>query len=277
MTSAPAAALPALSSEYALGSDRVADFRRDGFVRLPGLCSAGEVAAYRAVIADATARLNAEQRAMTERDAFGKAFLQTQQLRLRDDAVSRFVTARRFAKVAADLMGVDGVRIYHDQSLFKEPGGVNPTPWHQDLYYWPFDDVNACGLWVALVDVTDDMGGMRFATGSHTHGFLGNHAISDESQETYQRWIAAHGAEVVRTAPMKAGDASFHYGWTVHAAGPNRSDRMREAMTVAYFADGLRVGAMSNPAKDYDRQVFLGGRAVGALADSELNTLVYHR
>ena len=34
----------------------------------------------------------------------------------------RFTLARRFAKIAADLMGVEGVRIYHDQALFKEPG-----------------------------------------------------------------------------------------------------------------------------------------------------------
>lgn len=41
----------------------------------------------------------------------------------KSEIIQRFVMARRFAKVAAELMGVDGVRIYHDQALFKEPSG----------------------------------------------------------------------------------------------------------------------------------------------------------
>ena len=53
-----------------------------------------------------------------------------------DDAVKQFTLAKRFAKIAADLLGVDKVRLYHDQALYKEPGG-GFTPWHQDQYYWP--------------------------------------------------------------------------------------------------------------------------------------------
>ena len=49
----------------------------------------------------------------------------------RDADVRKFVFGTRLARVAAELMGVSGVRLYHDQALCKLPGG-GPTPWHAD-------------------------------------------------------------------------------------------------------------------------------------------------
>jgi ectoine hydroxylase-related dioxygenase (phytanoyl-CoA dioxygenase family) len=274
--SAQQADLPRLAATVIPTTDQVAAFRRDGHIVLRGVCSAEEIAAYREEIRRCTFRHNTEARALAERDAFGKAFLQTMNLRLRDERVARFVLAPRFGRIAAELMGVAGVRIFHDQSLFKEPGGgINPTPWHQDQYYWPFAELTTLGMWMPLVDVTEDMGAMMYASGTHRRGFLGQHAISDESQRVYNALIAADGIPVVGTAPMKAGDACFHYGWTLHAAGANTSATLREAMIVTFFADGMRVMAPANAKQEGDRIKFLGGRDPGALADSPLNTLVW--
>ena len=44
---------------------------------------------------------------MEERDTYGKAFLQIMNLWVEDDAVKKYVLARRFAKIAADLLGVE--------------------------------------------------------------------------------------------------------------------------------------------------------------------------
>ena len=63
----------------------------------------------------------------------------------------------RFAGVAAALLGVDGVRLYHDQALFKEPGG-GPTPWHQDQVYWPLATDRTITMWMPLVDLPDASG-----------------------------------------------------------------------------------------------------------------------
>jgi hypothetical protein len=54
----------------------------------------------------------------------------------KDEGIRRFVLPRRFGRVAADLLGVKGVRVYHDQAFLKEAGG-GITPWHQDQHYWP--------------------------------------------------------------------------------------------------------------------------------------------
>ena len=273
----PEPVMPPLDSDYKLTREQIKAFRENGFVYLPNLCSEEEIAFYRQAISKATYAQNRERRPLGERDAFGKLALQTMQVRFHDPAVMRFVMARRFGKIAAELLGARGVRVYHDQSLFKEPGAgvTNITPWHQDLYYWPFDEGTVCGMWMPLVDVTEEMGNMRFVKGSHLHGYQGEHHISDESQAAFDAWIADHGAEVVDVVPMRAGDATFHHGWCVHGAGANRSATMREAMVVAYFADGMRVGKSNNLAKVRNHEAFLDDLPEGELAAGSTNTLVY--
>lgn len=270
--------LPDLSTEYPLSDAQIDDFRADGHITLRGVCAPDEVAAYREAIIRATFNNNKERRELGERDAFGKAFLQTMNLRFHDEGVRRFVLARRFGRIAADLMGVEATRIYHEQSLFKEPGaGVNPTPWHQDQYYWPFAEPTTLGMWMPLVDVKEEMGAMMYASGTHKRGFLGQHAISEESQRVYGQLIEDEGVQVVKTAPMKAGDACFHYGWTLHSAGANASDTLREAMIVTFFADGMRVMTPTNPYQEKDRLKCLGGVQPGEPARSDVNPIVFAR
>ena len=274
-----AARMPSLDGDYPLTDAQIEAFRENGFVYLPQVCTSEEVTFYRQAIARVTYANNTEQRPLAERDTFRKLALQTMQIRYHDPAVMAFATARRFGRIAAELLGAEGARIYHDQSLFKEPGRgvVNITPWHQDLYYWPFNEGSVCGMWMPLVDITPERGNMRFVKGSHKHGYLGEHHISDESQTAYEQWIAEHGAQVIDVAPMRAGDATFHHGWCVHGARANRSDTMREAMVVAYFADGMRVGSANNRAKVLNREAFLDDLPEGALAAGKTNTLVYSR
>jgi hypothetical protein len=126
----PASAMSSLDTDYPLTQAQIDSFRDNGFVYLPNVCSTEEVAYYRDAIERATYAHNDEKRPLAERDAFRKLALQTMQIRYHDPAVMAFVTARRFGKIAAELLGVRGVRIYHDQSLFKEPGAgvANITP-----------------------------------------------------------------------------------------------------------------------------------------------------
>jgi hypothetical protein len=157
-----------------------------------GLASADEVAAYRPLIEDAVQRFATERRPLEERDTYSKAFLQVPNLWVRDDSVGQFTRARRFAKVAAELLGVDGIRLYHDQALFKEAGGGR-TPFHQDQFYWPFDKDLTITMWMPLVDVTAEIGSMTFASGSHELGYLGQLSISDESEAEFRRLIEERG------------------------------------------------------------------------------------
>lgn len=189
-----------------------------------------------------------------------------------DEQVKQFTLARRFAKIAADLLGVDNVRIYHDQALYKEAGGGH-TPWHQDQYYWPLDTQQTVTMWMPLVKVEEQMGMLTFASGSHVNGPVDNLAISDESDLVLEEHIKQQQYTISRPKSMAAGDASWHYGWTLHSAPGNNSSLTREVMTIIYFADGARITEPINQHQENDRQRWLQGLEVGALATSSLNPI----
>lgn len=265
--------LPGINEEYALSEEDIAAFQRDGHIVLRGVLSADEVRAYEPYISAAVKNFTTEFRALADRDTYGKAFLQVMNLWVRDEAVRRYVMAARFANIAADLMGVEHVRIYHDQALYKEPGG-GITPWHQDEFYWPLDTNNTVTMWMPLVDATPEMGTLLFASGSHKEGYLGNLPISDKSQETFRKFVAERGFQIVPGQKMAAGDASFHTGWTLHTAPGNSTSVMRKVMTVIYFADGARVTVPDHKNRVNDLASWLPGLKPGDLAASELNPLV---
>jgi ectoine hydroxylase-related dioxygenase (phytanoyl-CoA dioxygenase family) len=265
--------LPALSTRYRVGSAARREFQRDGHTVLRGLATRAEIEAHRPAILEAGRAMRTDHRPLEERDTYGKAFVQLMNLWRLDPRVQAFVWARRFAQAAADLMGVPAVRLYHDQALHKEPGG-GPTPWHRDQFYWPLDTEHTITMWMPLVDATAEMGLVRFALGSHRLGALGDLPIGDESQRVLQALIEREGLTCTDHQHFAPGDASFHSGWTLHSAGPNRSERMREVMTVIYFADGTRVGALDHPARRNDCDAWLGGIAPGELAAGPLNPLL---
>jgi ectoine hydroxylase-related dioxygenase (phytanoyl-CoA dioxygenase family) len=267
---------PALASDYPLGADAIAAYRQNGHVYLPQVLTREEIAVYRPAIVEATHRHNQEKRALEERDTYAKAFLQVMNLWTKDDTVRRFVLARRFGKIAGDLMGVDGVRLYHDQALFKESGG-GYTPMHQDHYYWPLDTDQTITMWMPLVDLPAEVGGMRFASGSQNAGYLGELPISDRSEEVLKQLIEERNFRLVETGAINAGDATFHSGWTLHGAQPNTSPMMREVMTIIFFADGAHVTQPESEGQRSDLGTWFRGLGPGDVAAGELNPLVYSK
>jgi hypothetical protein len=268
------ATLPDLDSPYALGPDAAERFAAAGHAMLPGLASASEVAAYRVHLESAAASANRERRPISERDTYSAAFLQTFNLWRTSEACRRFVFSPRFAKAAADLLGVSGVRLYHDQALFKEPGGGH-TPWHQDQFYWPFDTEKTITMWMPLADLDPRVGSMTFATGSNTAGKLRGHAISDESEAEFARLVRTEHLPEHTYGAIRAGDATFHAGWTLHRAGPNPTEHMRPVMTVIYFADGARVSEPDSVYQQFDLNVWLPGLQPGDVAATPTNPLLW--
>lgn len=265
--------LPLLNNRVTVADQQIQQFRKDGHTLIPNVLNTDEVAAYRSVIYEAAYKFNTEKRKLEERDTYGKAFLQIMNLWELDEAVKQFTLAKRFAKIAADLLGVENVRIYHDQALYKEPGG-GFTPWHQDQYYWPLDTKNTVTMWMPLIDIDEEMGMLTFASGSHKEGFVENLAISDESEAMLDKYVHDKGFNITRAKTMYAGDATWHYGWTLHNAPGNKSLNTREVMTIIYFADGAKVTTPQNAHQENDRNRWLNGIEPCHLAASKLNPLV---
>ncbi len=265
--------LPLLNDTISLDPKQIAAFRKNGHTLTRNIISPEELAPYRQGILEAAEKFNTEKRKMEDRDTYGKAFLQIMNLWTRDETVKKFVMAKRFGKIAADLLGVENVRIYHDQALFKEAGG-GPTPWHQDQYYWPLDTHNTVTMWMPLIDINVDMGMLTFASGSYHSGFALNKEISDESEQDFEDIVSQKQYTVTRAEEMKAGDATWHYGFTIHKAPGNNSDKLREVMTIIYIADGAKIIRPENQWQENDHKTWLGSKAIGTVADSELNPLV---
>lgn len=263
--------LPPLDDLRSVDPAQAEAFRADGHTCIRHLLTRAEIAAYRPPIMRTAAANRWDHRPLAERDTYGRAFLQMFNLWRQDPNVARFVLARRLGHVAATLLGVERVRIYHDQALVKESGG-GYTPWHQDQGYWPLDTNDTVTLWMPLVDVAASVGSMSFASGSHRDGDVAAGHISDASHKTIDEMVRTAHYPIVTYGAMAAGDATFHTGWTLHRAGPNDSVTDREAMTIIYVADGARI-TEPTPQQRGDLH-WLGGAQPGQAVDSAMNPVV---
>ena len=281
MPNAQCPPLPDLSSAYRLAPAKITEFQKNGHVLLRQVAARAEVEAYRQVIAAEVERRKDEARggvyrtALKDRGTRDKAFLQLENLWADNDAVGGFSLSARFGRIAAELLGVPGVRIYHDQALFKEPGG-GYTPWHQDQFYWPLDTPNTVTMWMPLLDAGSEMGTLVFASGVQKEGPLSNVAISDHSEAFYKDLFKQRDVPLA-IGELNAGDATWHYGWTPHKSPGNSTDQMRQVMTIIYFADGARVTAPENEKQPGDLAKWLKGCQPGDRAASPLNPVVWHR
>jgi ectoine hydroxylase-related dioxygenase (phytanoyl-CoA dioxygenase family) len=129
-------------------------------------------------------------------------------------------------------------------------------------------------MWMPLVDIDVDMGMLTFASRSFTKGSIFDFEISDESESAFDDYVKTGQFPISRAKTMKAGDATFHRGFTIHNAPGNNSDKMREVMTIIYVADGARVSPPKHEWQKNDHSKWLMGKPVGELIDSELNPKV---
>jgi len=259
------------SEPFNLAAAAVSQFRRDGYVRLKSVLPASAIERYRGVFSDLVESRRAAAKPMAERSTYEKAFLQVCNLWRRSDEARDFVFSATLAEIAAKLMEVKGVRLYHDQALFKEAGG-GPTPWHADQYYWPVSSDRTVTAWLPLQTTPVAMGPLAFAPGSHRMEAGRDLAIGAESEAAMAEALAR---VAVDEAEFEIGDVSFHAGWTFHRAGPNETDAMRAAMTVIYIDEEMRLAAPANDAQAFDARVWCRDVAVGDLIAGPLNPVIW--
>jgi ectoine hydroxylase-related dioxygenase (phytanoyl-CoA dioxygenase family) len=175
-------------------------------------------------------------------------------------------------KLAATLAGVEGIRIWHDQALIKEPW-ANPTGWHLDNPYWSFSSKQAISIWVALDDATLENGCLYFLPGTHLSARFDNVGIGQNIGDLFKVYSEWAGLTAV-SAPMKAGSCSFHNGLVAHGAGANMTPGRRRAMTCAYMPDGSTFNGKKNVLPDeYVARLKIGD----VLENDEQNPLIYHQ
>lgn len=159
----------------------------------------------------------ADRTPLEDDEAYSSAFVQVINIWRTNPDVKEFVFGKRLARIAAQLLQAKGVRIYHDQALFKSPGGGH-TPWHCDQFYWPLSSEKTVTAWVPLVPVSDNLGPLQFAAGSHTKDLGRAVGIGKASDECIGKAVEEGNYKVVG-GPFDLGEVSFHAGFTFHRYG----------------------------------------------------------
>ena len=264
-----------LEEPFLLSAEQINFFRQNGFVKLKNVLSAEAIAYLNTTISDEVKRLNTQHLPLKERDTYGKAFLQIMNIWTKSGPVKEIVFSKRFAKIAADLLGVSGVRLYHDQALYKEPGG-GITPWHADQYYWPLANDSTVTVWIPLQETPLEMGPLEFSSRSFKLTAGRDKEIGDESQQMLHETLDKEGFEHV-IEPFEIGEVSFHKGWLFHRAGANNTDKMRGVMTMIYMDKDMILKQPENKNQLVDWETWCPGAEIGKQIDTPINPVLYQK
>jgi ectoine hydroxylase-related dioxygenase (phytanoyl-CoA dioxygenase family) len=264
-----------LSKPYILSDEQIEFYNQNRFIKLKQVFDSETISFFNDAISNRVDIMNKESIPLNERSTYGKAFLQLFNLWREDEVVKEFIFSERLAKIAADLMQVDGARIYHDQALFKEAGG-GITPWHADQYYWPLETDKTITAWIPLQETPMELGPLEFSAGSHQIIEGRDLEIGDESETIIQKNLKITNFNHVVEA-FDLGEVSFHSGWVFHRAGANTTDQMRKVMTVIYMDKDMLLKNPENKNQINDWNTWCPGANIGEVIDTPLNPIVYKK
>ena len=148
----------------------------------------------------------------------------------RNDEARAFTATPVLAGIARDLIGPD-VRLYWDQSVYKQPHSTEPVLWHQDNGYTYVEPQSYLTCWVALTDATPENGCVSVMPRVHRDGTL-RHRSTAIGEECWGDWDAAVDV------PVRAGSIVVFTSLTPHATRRNTTDVVRKAYIVQYVPDG---------------------------------------
>lgn len=153
---------------------------------------------------------------------------------------------------AESILGPD-LLLWSVEFFIKEAGSEAIVSWHQDITYWGMEGTyEQISAWIALTNVTEQSGCMRFVPGSHKQNLV-------EHRDTFAaNNLLSRGQELAVDVDedeavldeLRPGEFSLHHGRMFHASGPNRSDDRRIGMVVRFItpqvatAQGTRDFAM---------------------------------
>ncbi len=137
---------------------------------------------------------------------------------------------RNGRKLAAQLLRLDPERLEGCGHMIRKPPKIGESlPWRQDEACWePSMAYRAVGCWMPLDDATIENGCMSFIP--HV-GEVRPHRHVGDDPTVHALSTTPDPADIAQAnpAPAPAGGAVFHHSRTLHASGPNTTDRVRRA------------------------------------------------
>ena len=178
-----------------------------------------------------------------------------------------------FAHWAQQLLGAREVRFFYDQMFVKEPGTDAPTPWHQDLSFWPIRGEQITSFWIPLDPVTRESSGLMYVRGSHkwpqrfkaiSPDYVA--AIIDETMDDIPDINAHPDQYELLDWEMEPGDILMFHPLTLHGSHGN-SHRTRRRRALALRWTGEDVVWAPTPKRmpvHYRHESTVGGTLSGA-------------
>lgn len=224
-------------------------FESDGYVALPGFLNATELATLCGrldrYLLDIVPTLPPEH-VFYEDKQRPETLKQLQVMHRYDPYFAELFGGGPLVELAESLLN-DRVVGKNLQYFNKPPGVGQPTPPHQDGYYFKLDPPAALTMWLALDEVDEENGCVRYVQGSHRRG-MRPHArtnILGFSQGITDYGQADDAANEI-AVPAKPGDLLAHHALTIHRADGNRSaTRSRRSLGFIYYAASAREDTAS--------------------------------
>jgi hypothetical protein len=225
-----------LDTPYVVTEEQVRSLHEDSWARIPGLLDVETATKLRDRLLAAEPRTTISGPDKPPADP--NALLSHEGVAWRDPFVREVATSARLSSAVVGLLDQPDAVFCQDISFFK-PEGARAIPYHQDYSYWPFDRKGCVTLWIALVDLTPEMGPLQYLKGSHKEGPLG----LIEQRDIRDAYPHLRSLERVGGEAMKAGDAQAHWELTLHGSRPNAGPGRREAVAFRYIrSDTIYVG-----------------------------------
>ena len=150
----------------------------------------------------------------------------------------------RAEAVAAVLLGGEVNREANNSQYFNKPPKEGlATPPHQDGYYFKLEPCEALTMWLALEEVDEENGCVRYVKGSHLRG-MRPHGRSGTLG--FSQGITDYGTDEDKANEIgfhaQAGDLLVHQAMMIHLAGANTSStRTRKAIGTIYYSQRAKV------------------------------------
>lgn len=233
-----------------------AEFDRDGFVVLRGFFSVDQAAEIRRqidrYIRDVVPHLPPGD-AMYEDKGRPDTLKQMPHIATNDDHFRAMLHESKATELAEFLLGgpIEGREL---EWFDKVPGHSRETPPHQDGYYFMIEPQEALTMWIALDEVDEENGCLRYVRGSNLRGLrphVGSEIVG------FSQGIPDYGSADLRDEVAVAahfGDTLVHHSLTIHSAHANRSPvRHRRSLGMIYYSTRAKQDIMR--LREYQRHL----------------------
>ena len=173
----------------------------------------------------------------------------------RNPVFKAFMKDSPMPEIAAQVMNSSALNFFYDQLLVKEPNTAEPTPWHQDLSYWPVKGKQIISVWAPFDAANEESGVVVYVKGSHKWNKLFAPSVFGDKTGFADIYAKAgldplpdieaeRDQHEILCWDMEPGDVLIHHPLTLHYASGNRSKtERRRGLALRYLGDDARFDA----------------------------------